>query len=137
MATIFDTHRAVQSLKASGLEEAQAEAMVEMVCNALGEGVATKSDIDRLEQVTKADTDRLEQSTKADTDRLEQSAKADTDRLEQRVDAVDKNLNQRIDALEKNLIQRIDAVEIKATLRFTLIYFAGLGLLFAALRFIS
>ena len=126
MATIFDTHRAVRNLQAAGIDESQAEAMVEMVCDALGEGVATKSDIDRLEQSTKADTDRLEQSTKADTDRLEQSTKADTDRLEQK-----------IDALEKVFLQRIDATEMKATLRFTVIYLAGLGLLFAALRFLS
>ncbi len=115
MATIFDTHRAVRNLQAAGIDESQAEAMVEMVCDALGEGVATKSDIDRLEQSTKADTDRLEQSTKADTDRLEQ----------------------KVDALEKNLIQRIDTAEMRATLRFTVIYLAGLGLLFAALRFLS
>ena len=51
MATfVFDTHRAVKDLAAAGFPEAQAEALVEIVGGAMGENVATKADLDALEQ---------------------------------------------------------------------------------------
>ena len=54
MATlVFDTHKAVKTLREAGFEETQAEAMVETVGNAMGENVATKADIEPL--ATKAD----------------------------------------------------------------------------------
>ena len=93
MATIvFDTHRAIQNLKAAGVADAQAEAMVALVSGAFGENVATKADVERLEQ-------KLEYEVR--------SLRSDMQAMEQRI-----------------------------TLKLGGLLFAGLGLLFAALRFI-
>lgn len=46
----FDTHAAVKTLREAGFEEAQAEAVVATVGDALSENVATTADLDALEQ---------------------------------------------------------------------------------------
>ena len=93
MATfVFDTHRAIQNLKEAGISETQAEAMVAMVGSALGEGVATKSDVQRVEQ-----------------------------KLEYEV----RSLRSDMQAMEQRIILKLGGLML-----------AGLGILFAALRFI-
>ena len=93
MATFgFDTHRAIQNLKEAGISETQAEAMVAMVGSALGEGVATKSDVQRVEQ-----------------------------KLEYEV----RSLRSDMQAMEQRIILKLGGLML-----------AGLGILFAALRFI-
>ena len=44
-ALAFDTHKAVTALKQAGFEEAQAEAVVNTMGEALGGNVATKADL--------------------------------------------------------------------------------------------
>ena len=44
----FDTHAAVKTLREAGFEEAQAEAVVATVGDAMGENVATKANLDTL-----------------------------------------------------------------------------------------
>ena len=93
MATfVFDTHRAIQNLKEAGISETQAEAMVAMVGSAFGEGVATKSDVQRVEQ-----------------------------KLEYEV----RSLRSDMQAMEQRIILKLGGLML-----------AGLGILFAALRFI-
>jgi hypothetical protein len=58
---IFDTHKAVKSLEEAGFEESQAEAVVEMVSGAVGENVATKSDLQTFEQRMDAQFEAFEQ----------------------------------------------------------------------------
>lgn len=48
-AVAFDTHKAVAALKQAGFEEAQAEAVVTTIGEALGGNVATKADLKELE----------------------------------------------------------------------------------------
>ncbi len=93
MATfVFDTHQAIQNLKEAGVAETQAEAMVALVGSAFGENVATKADVQRLEQ-------KLEYEIR--------SVRSDMQAMEQRI-----------------------------TLKLGGLMLAGLGLLFAAQRFI-
>ena len=92
MAILFDTHRAIQNLKEAGVEESQAEAMVAMVGGLIGDNVATKADVQRVEQ--------------------------------------------RIESESRQHRTELNALEQRITLRLTVIGFAGLGLLFAALKFI-
>ena len=92
MAILFDTHRAIQNLKEAGVAEAQAEAMVAMVGGLIGDNVATKADVQRVEQ--------------------------------------------RIESESRQHRTELNALEQRITLRLTVIGFAGLGLLFAALKFI-
>lgn len=73
MATlIFDTHKAVNSLEEAGFEESQAEAVVEMVSGAVGENVATKSDLQTFEQRMDAQFEAFEQRIDAKLGSLEQ-----------------------------------------------------------------
>ena len=48
-ATVFDTHAAVKRLQAAGVDEPQAEAIVDTLQGAVTSHVATKSDLDNLE----------------------------------------------------------------------------------------
>ena len=45
----FDTHKAVKALREAGFEDAQAEAVIEQMRVALGDNVATKDDLEKLE----------------------------------------------------------------------------------------
>ena len=57
MATLaFDTHKAVKALRDAGFSDAQAEAVTEQISTAIGENVATKSDIASV----RADMEKLE-----------------------------------------------------------------------------
>ena len=103
MATLFDTHRAIQNLKEAGVAEAQAEAMVAMVGSLIGDNVATKADVQRVEQT---------------------------------VQSLEKNMEQRIESESRQHRTELNVLEQRITLRLTVIGFAGLGLLFAALKFI-
>ena len=52
---VFDTLKASRKLKAAGMDEAHAEAIVQSMAEAFEDTVATKADIARLEASTKAD----------------------------------------------------------------------------------
>ena len=58
--TRFDTLKAARDLKAAGLEEAHAEAIVATMGRAMGENLATKADITALEQATDTKLTALE-----------------------------------------------------------------------------
>ena len=93
MATfVFDTHRAIQNLKEAGVAEAHAEAVVALFSGAFNDNVATKADVERVEQ--------------------------------------------RIEFEVRSLRSDMQAMEQRITLKLGGLMLAGLGLLFAALRFI-
>ena len=48
-ALAFDTRKAVKALREAGFEDAQAEAVIEQMRVALGENVATKDGLEKLE----------------------------------------------------------------------------------------
>lgn len=76
----FDTHKAVKVLRDAGADEHLAEAVVDTIGSAMGENVATKTDITELKtdiDALKTNIDKLKVSTKADTTEL----KADIDTL--------------------------------------------------------
>ena len=52
----FDTHKAVKALRDAGFSDEQAEAVTEQISVAVGENVATKSDI----ALVRADIEKLE-----------------------------------------------------------------------------
>lgn len=71
MSTItFDTLKFAERLRVAGVPEAQAKAEAEAIRDVLSEALdgqlATKADIARLEFATKTDIARLESTTKAD-----------------------------------------------------------------------
>ena len=81
MATaVFDTLQASRKLKAAGISEPHAEAIVSSMSEAFSDTVATKADIAALEATTKSDFAEVRgeiASLKADIASLEASTKAD------------------------------------------------------------
>ncbi len=55
MSTTFDTHAAVKNLERAGFQEAQAEAVVRTVGEAVDDQVATKADLAALRAEVQAD----------------------------------------------------------------------------------
>ena len=55
MSTTFDTYAAVKNLERAGFQEAQAEAVVRTVCEAVDDQVATKADLATLRAEVQAD----------------------------------------------------------------------------------
>jgi 3-oxoacyl-(acyl-carrier-protein) synthase len=50
MATlVFDTHKAVKALRDAGFDDSQAEAVTEQISVAIGENLASKDDLEKLE----------------------------------------------------------------------------------------
>lgn len=62
----FDTHAAVKALKEVGFEEAQAEAVVTTVGDAMTGNVATKADVTELRTATERDIAELRAEMKHD-----------------------------------------------------------------------
>ena len=72
-ALAFDTHKAVTALKQAGFEEAQAEAVVSTMGEALGGNVATKADLTEVRVALEADG----AAVKADIEQLRLTTQAD------------------------------------------------------------
>jgi hypothetical protein len=92
-AIAFDTHASVKRLMQSGMPEAQAEALVEVVSKTADmpdiSNLATKADLEQLRLATKADLDQLRLATKADLEQLRLSTKADIAGVDARITMVD------------------------------------------------
>ena len=83
-ALAFDTHKAVTALKQAGFEEAQAEAVVNTMGEALGGNVATKADLTEVRAVLEADMTAMKAAletdiaaVKADIEQLRLTTQAD------------------------------------------------------------
>jgi hypothetical protein len=73
---MLDTYEAVKQLKATGLTEEQAGAVVKVV-NSTGDKLATKADLTALQAATKADLESLQMATQADLKALQTTTQAD------------------------------------------------------------
>ena len=83
-ALAFDTYKAVTALKQAGFEEAQAEAVVNTMGEALGGNVATKADLTEVRAALEADMTAMKAAletdiaaVKADIEQLRGETKAD------------------------------------------------------------
>jgi len=74
---VFDTLKASRKLKAAGIDEAHAEAIVQSMAEAFEDTVATKADLKIEIGAVRADIEKLEASVKADI----AAVKADMDLL--------------------------------------------------------
>ena len=63
-AITFDTYKFITELESSGVPHAQAEAMLkvqqQIIEHSIGNTLATKADLDKLERATKTDLDKVE-----------------------------------------------------------------------------
>ena len=115
----FDTLKAARDLKAAGLEEAHAEAIVATMGRAMGENLATKTDIKELEQATRADIKALEQAikahelaTRADIKELEQATRADIKTLDLALKAHEQATDTKLAALEHRITVRLGGLTV-------------------------
>ena len=101
MNTAFDTLKAAKRLKDAGLEENQAEALVEVIGSTLTENLATKDDLAAVEE-------RLDGKISAVEERLNgkiASVRGD-------ISAVEERLNGKIASVEERLDGKISAVRV-------------------------
>ena len=82
-ALAFDTHKAVTALKQAGFEEAQAEAVVNTMGEALAGNVATKADLTEVRAALEADL----AAVKADLEQLRTETKADLAAIQAKLEA--------------------------------------------------
>ena len=109
MGTVaFDTLKAAKQLGEAGFEPKQAEALVSTFAGELNDTLATKEDIEQVEERlnTKIDTSVAALNTKIDTSvaALQKDVKA----LDAKIDAVEERLDAKIDAVEERLSTKID-----------------------------
>lgn len=112
---IFDTHRAVKDLEEAGFEESQAEAVVGMMSSAIGENVATRSDLQGMQTNLQAEF---------------QPIRSDIVSLEDRMTA-------RMESLEDRMTARMESLEHRMTIKLGAFVFAGAGAVVALLKFLS
>ena len=73
----FDTLKAAKALRSAGFDEAQAEAVISTVGDAVGGNVSTKADLQEVRAETKADLQELRAEMKADLQEVRVEMKAD------------------------------------------------------------
>jgi len=129
---VFDTHRAVKNLEEAGFEEAQAEALVEIVGSAVGENVATKADLDAMERRTVSRFEALEQSTTTRFEALEQKMTARFEAMATQYAALEQKLDFEIRSVRSDMRN----MENRIVLKLGGVILATGALVFAALRYI-
>ena len=130
-ALAFDTHKAVTALKQAGFEEAQAEAVVNTMGEALGGNVATKADLTEVRAVleadvaaVKADIEQLRLTTqadlaavKADIEQLRSETKADLATMRADMETLRADMAEQFTALYKQLwLMAVGIVGLTVTL---------------------
>ena len=134
-ALAFDTHKAVTALKQAGFEEAQAEAVVNTMGEALGGNVATKADLTEVRAVLEADMTAMKAAletdiatvkaaletdiaaVKADIEQLRSETKADLATMRADMETLRADMAEQFTALYKQLwLMAVGIVGLTVTL---------------------
>ena len=123
-ALAFDTHKAVMALKQAGFEEAQAEAMVNTMGEALGGNVATKADLTEVRAALEADMTAMKAAletdlaaVKADIEQLRSETKADLAAVRTDMETLRADMAEQFTALYKQLwLMAVGIVGLTVTL---------------------
>ena len=110
MTSMLNTLRYARALKNAGVDAQQAEAMADALEAEVTEQIASKADIERLEERLGNQITTLATETKADIQRLDTKIDHLDEKLTGRIDGLDK----RIDGLDKRidgLDNRIDGLK--------------------------
>ena len=92
----FDTLTAAQELRASGISDAQAEAIAAAMRKAVKDHAASRTDVAELRAASKADIAELRAASKADIADLRAESRADKAEILAKIDAMEA----RADAME-------------------------------------
>jgi hypothetical protein len=123
-ALAFDTHKAVTALKQAGFEEAQAEAVVNTMGEALGGNVATKADLTEIRAALEADMTAMKAAletdiaaVKADIEQLRSETKADLATMRAGMETLRADMAEQFTALYKQLwLMAVGIVGLTVTL---------------------
>ena len=124
MATrAFDTHKAVKSLTDAGAAEPLAEAMVATIGVAMDENMATKSDLQGLEQRLRQeidglrrDMDGLRQEVHKEIGGLRQEMHKEIGGLRQSMEALRQDMEKDRENLKNHLIVRMGGIAVACTI---------------------
>ncbi len=126
----FDTHKAVKALKVAGFSDPQAEAVVETVGTAMGESLASKTDLELALQpmMTRADLDAALEPMVSKAD-LELALRPTMTRAD--LDAALESMASKIDAALESMASKTDlaALEQRMTIRLGAMVVAGISFL--------
>ena len=117
-ATVIDTLRYANRLKAAGVESGQAEAMSRAINDELTEGVATKADLDDAVVELKAGIAKVDTKLDAMDAKWEGRLDAMDAKWEGRLDAMDAKWDGRLDAMDAKWEGKFDAMDGKWEVRF-------------------
>ena len=123
-ALAFDTYKAVTALKQAGFEEAQAEAVVNTMGEALGGNVATKADLTEVRAALEADMTAMKAdletdiaAVKADIEQLRSETKADLATMRADMETLRADMAEQFTALYKQLwLMAVGIVGLTVTL---------------------
>ena len=117
-ATVIDTLRYANRLKAAGVESGQAEAMSRAINDELTEGVATKADLADAVVELKGEIAKVDTRLDAMDAKWEGKFDAMDGKWEGKFDAMDSKWQGRFDAMDAKSEGRFDAMDAKSEGRF-------------------
>ena len=126
----FDTHTFVKHLTRAGMDEQQAEALVEFQVQLINENLATKQDIEEV----KRDIEALRLATEQSIEALRLAAKQDIEEVKRDIETLRLTTEQSIEALRLETKKDIAALktdmqkmELRLTLRLGSVIVAAMG----------
>lgn len=110
MPTLIDTREAFRRLREQGgFTDDQADAIVDIFTD-VDEQVATRGDIERLEEKIESESARLDEKIESETGRLDEKIDEVEERLTQRIELSEERLGQRIQEVRSSIVASVAAV---------------------------
>ena len=128
----FDTHTFVKHLTRAGMDEQQAEALVEFQVQLINDSLATKQDIEALRLATKQDIEEVKRDIEALRLATEQSIEKLRLTTEQSIEALRLETKKDIAALKTDM----QKMELRLTLRLGSVIIAAMGVFAALIKFL-
>ena len=124
----FDTHTFVKHLTRAGMDEQQAEALVEFQVQLINDSLATKQDIEEV----KRDIEALRLATKRDIEEVKRDIEALRLTTEQSIEALRLETKKDIAALKTDM----QKMELRLTLRLGSVSIAAVGVFATLIKFL-
>ena len=131
----FDTHTFVKHLTRAGMDERQAEALVEFQVQLINDSLATKQDIEEVKrdiEEVKRDIEALRLATKQDIEEVKRDIEALRLTTEQSIETLRLETKKDIAALKTDM----QKMELRLTLRLGSVIIAAMGVFAALIKFL-
>ncbi|MBF0427849.1 MAG: DUF1640 domain-containing protein [Magnetococcales bacterium] len=144
LASVFDTHKFVKQMIATGFTEEQAETQVHLLSEILGYQLSTKADVAKVDaNVLEIKRDIKELDVKIES--VKSELKRDIMEIDLKLATVEANLRRELATVEANLKRDIKELDVRMDTRFKelelrmvikmgAMILAGAGLLFGLMR---